>query len=205
MVINMGGSGFAGRGAPELAVRLARCLAPFAARWRYSRWQNSSKMPAVGHPPGRQPFQRLFCHHNPTVEALVSPACPSLSLRRWTPQLQPSLRDDLAARVLALYHRAHGRFRWIPVRATSTTTTEKEADAGNHESRFTVGDKASAGLYQLRKEYGVGGSPLGIDARRGSFINLFRTVIAAKWRPSVPAEADTTTGRLTISYAVNTY
>jgi uncharacterized protein (TIGR02217 family) len=112
------------------------------------------------------------------------------------------LRDDLAARVLALYHRAYGKFAGFRVRCADDFSTN------NHTGAPTATDwvlpKISSGVYQLIKGYGSGATPLGIGL---PYRNLYKpvsgTVLVSK--NDVPLSSgvsvDYTTGRVTITPA----
>jgi len=123
-------------------------------------------------------------------------------LRRWTLNFT-LLRDDLAARVLALYHRAYGRFAGFRVRDVDDYNSSASG-RGAITNLDQTATRISAGIYQLRKEYGAGGSPLGIGRpARIVYKPVSGTVIAAKNGVSISSglSVDTTTGRLTISPA----
>ena len=83
-----------------------------------------------------------------------------LPRRRWTINYT-LLRDDLAARVLALYHRAYQQlagFRVYDVDDHNSSASGR-GTITNLDQPLT---RLSAGIYQLRKEYGSGATPLGI-------------------------------------------
>lgn len=67
---------------------------------------------------------------------------------------------DLWARVLALYHRAYCMYAGFRVRCMDDFSTN------NHTGIPTVSDQTltrlSAGVYQLRKEYGAGATPIAV-------------------------------------------
>jgi uncharacterized protein (TIGR02217 family) len=121
-------------------------------------------------------------------------------MRRWTINFT-LLRDDLAARVLALYHRAYGRFSGFRVRDVDDYNSSATGRAAITMLDQTL-TRLSAGIYQLRKEYGAGGTPLGIGRpARIVYKPVYGTVIAAKNGGAISSglSVDTTTGLVTIS------
>lgn len=123
-------------------------------------------------------------------------------VRRWTINFT-LLRDDLAARVLALYHRAYGRYAGFRVRDVDDYNSSSSG-RGAITDLDQVATRLSSGIYQLRKEYGAGGSPLGIGRpARIVYKPVSGTVIAAKNGVTISSglSVDTTTGRLTITPA----
>jgi uncharacterized protein (TIGR02217 family) len=115
------------------------------------------------------------------------------------------LRDDLAARVLALYHRAYGKFAGFRVRCADDFSTN--AHTGVPTATDWVLPKISSGVYQLIKGYGGGATPLSIGL---PYRNLYKpvagTVLVSK--NDVPLSSgvsvDYTTGRVTITPAPTT-
>mgnify|MGYP000946651648 FL=1 len=123
-------------------------------------------------------------------------------MRRWTINFT-LLRDDLAARVLALYHRAYGRYAGFRVRDVDDYNS-----SATGRGTITMLDqpltRLAAGIYQLRKEYGAGGTPLGIGRpARVIYKPVSGTVIAAKNGVSISSglSVDITTGVVTVSPA----
>ena len=123
-------------------------------------------------------------------------------MRRWTINFT-LLRDDLAARVLALYHRAYGRYAGFRVRDVDDYNS-----SATGRGTITMLDqpltRLAAGVYQLRKEYGSGGTPLGIGRpARVVYKPVSGTVIAAKNGVLISSglTVDTATGQITISPA----
>ena len=123
-------------------------------------------------------------------------------MRRWTINFT-LLRDDLAARVLALYHRAYGRYAGFRVRDVDDYNS-----SATGRGTITMLDqpltRLAAGIYQLRKEYGAGGTPLGIGRpARIVYKPVSGTVIAAKNGVSISSglSVDITTGVVTVSPA----
>lgn len=123
-------------------------------------------------------------------------------MRRWTINFT-LLRDDLAARVLALYHRAYGRYAGFRVRDVDDYNS-----SATGRGTITMLDqpltRLSAGIYQLRKEYGAGGTPLGIGRpARIVYKPVSGTVIAAKNGVLISSgmSVDITTGIVTVSPA----
>lgn len=107
---------------------------------------------------------------------------------------------DLWARVLALYHRAYGMYAGFRVSCLDDFSTR------DHTGTPTATDQTltrlSAGVYQLRKEYGAGATPIaiGLPAR-----TLFKPV-AGTTRIAVGAltytsgfTTDTATGQVTFA------
>jgi uncharacterized protein (TIGR02217 family) len=115
------------------------------------------------------------------------------------------LRDDLAARVLALYHRAYGKFAGFRVRCADDFSTN--AHTGVPTATDWVLPKISNGVYQLIKGYGSGATPLGIGL---PYRNLYKpvsgTVLVSKndVTLSLGVSIDYTTGRVTIIPAPTT-
>ena len=121
-------------------------------------------------------------------------------MRRWTINFT-LLRDDLAARVLALYHRAYGRFAGFRVRDVDDYNSSASGRGAISTLDQTI-TRISAGVYQLRKEYGAGGTPLGIGLpARVIYKPVSGTLIAAKNGVTISSgmTVDTTTGLVTIS------
>lgn len=123
-------------------------------------------------------------------------------MRRWTINFT-LMRDDLAARVLALYHRAYGRFSGFRVRDVDDYNSSATGRAAITMLDQTL-TRLSAGIYQLRKEYGAGGTPLGIGRpARIVYKPVSGTVIAAKNGVLISSGmiVDHATGQITISPA----
>ena len=123
-------------------------------------------------------------------------------MRRWTINFT-LLRDDLAARVLALYHRAYGKFAGFRVRDFDDYNSSASGRAAITMLDQTL-TRLSAGIYQLRKEYGAGGTPLGIGRpARIVYKPVSGTVIAAKNGVLISSGmiVDYATGQITISPA----
>ncbi|WP_299163531.1 DUF2460 domain-containing protein [Accumulibacter sp.] len=115
------------------------------------------------------------------------------------------LRDDLAARVLALYHRAYGKFAGFRVRCADDFSTNA------HISTPTPTDwvlpKISSGVYQLIKGYGGGGTPLAIGLPyRNLYKPVFGTVVVSRNDVTLSSgvAVDYATGRVTITPAPTT-
>ncbi|MBE2260637.1 MAG: DUF2460 domain-containing protein [Rhodobacteraceae bacterium] len=115
------------------------------------------------------------------------------------------LRDDLAARVLALYHRAYGKYAGFRVRCADDFSTN--AHIGTPTPTDWVLPKISSGVYQLIKGYGSGAAPLGIGL---PYRNLYKpvsgTVILSKNDVTLSSgvSVDDATGRVTITPAPTT-
>lgn len=111
------------------------------------------------------------------------------------------LRDDLAARVLALYHRAFGKYAGFRVRCEDDFSTAADGRSAHNEADQTL-TRLSAGVYQLRKEYGSGATPLGIGRpARIIYKPVAGTVlIAVNGTPkSTGISVNAATGQVTIS------
>jgi len=111
------------------------------------------------------------------------------------------LRDDLAARVLALYHRAFGKYAGFRVRCEDDFSTSADGRSAHNEADQTL-TRLSAGVYQLRKEYGSGATPLGIGRpARIIYKPVAGTVlIAVNGTPkSTGISVNAATGQVTIS------
>lgn len=122
--------------------------------------------------------------------------------RMWTINFT-LLRDDLASRVLSLYHRVFGRYAGFRVRCEDDCTTRTDG-----RSAPTKDDQAltyvSSGVYQLQKTYGLGATALGIGRpSRVIYKPVAGTTVIAKNGTLVSSgvTVDTTTGRVTISPA----
>ena len=123
-------------------------------------------------------------------------------MRKWTINFT-LLRDDLAARVLALYHRAYGRYAGFRVRDVDDYNSSASGRGAITTLDQTL-TRISAGIYQLRKEYGAGGTPLGIGRpARIVYKPVSGTVIAAKNGVTISSglSVNTATGQITISPA----
>lgn len=123
-------------------------------------------------------------------------------MRRWTINFT-LMRDDLAARVLALYHRAYGKYAGFRVRDFDDYNSSATGRAAITMLDQTL-TRLSAGIYQLRKEYGAGGTPLGIGRpARIVYKPVSGTVIAAKNGVLISSGmiVDYATGQITISPA----
>jgi uncharacterized protein (TIGR02217 family) len=123
-------------------------------------------------------------------------------MRRWTINFT-LLRDDLAARVLALYHRAYGSFAGFRVRDVDDYNTSASGRGAITTLDQTL-TRISSGVYQLRKEYGSGATPLGIGRpARIIYKPVSGTLIAAKNGVTIASgiSVDTATGLITITPA----
>jgi uncharacterized protein (TIGR02217 family) len=113
------------------------------------------------------------------------------------------LRDDLAARVLSLYHRVYGRYAGFRVRCVddcNSSTTGRGAITTLDQTLTLI----SSGVYQLRKQYGAGGTPIGIGLpQRIIYKPVAGTLIVAKNGVTVSSgvSLNTTNGQVTISPA----
>ena len=112
------------------------------------------------------------------------------------------LRDDLAARVLALYHRAYGSLAGFRVRCADDFSTNAHTGAPTALDQPTT--YISSGVYQLLKQYGSGATPLGIGLpTRTIYKPVAATVkIAVNGTPlGAGISVDDTTGRVTLTPA----
>lgn len=115
------------------------------------------------------------------------------------------LRDELAAKVLALYHRAYGMYAGFRVKCLDDFSTNANVLAPTMTD--WVLPKISSGIYQLVKGYGIGATPLGIGM---PYRNLYKpvtgSVLIAKDGVSLVSgvTVDYTTGRVIISPAPTT-
>ena len=120
--------------------------------------------------------------------------------RRWSINFT-LLRDDLASRVLALYHRADGTLAGFRVRCHDDYSTAADGRSAPNELDQTL-TRLSSGVYQLRKEYGSGATPLGIGRpARILYKPVAGTVlIAVNGTPKATGiSVNTATGQVTIS------
>lgn len=115
------------------------------------------------------------------------------------------LRDDLYARVLALYHRAYGKFAGFRVRCADDFSTN--AHTGAPTATDWVLPQISSGVYQLIKGYGSGATPLGIGL---PYRNLYKpvsgTVVVSKDDITLVSgvSVDHASGQVTITPAPTT-
>ena len=110
------------------------------------------------------------------------------------------LRDDLSARVLALYHRAYGRYAGFRVRCADDFSSNAHVAAPTALDQPTT--YISSGVYQLPKEYGAGAPPLGIGRpRRTIYKPVANTVLIAVNGTPLGAgiSVNTTNGRVTLT------
>ena len=107
------------------------------------------------------------------------------------------LWDDL----LALYHRAYGKYAGFRVKCLDdfTTASDHTSAAADDDQTLT---RLSAGIYQLRKEYGAGGTPISIGLpERTIFKPVTGTIKIAVTGLTYTTgfTVDTTTGQVTFS------
>lgn len=108
---------------------------------------------------------------------------------------------DYWSRVLALYHRAHGKYAGFRVKCLDDYTTN------NHTSSPTSTDQTldlvSTGIYQLRKEYGAGGTPIARGLpERTIYKPVTSTTLVAVSDVTIPVSGytvDTVTGQVTFA------
>lgn len=122
--------------------------------------------------------------------------------RRWTINYT-LLRDDLQARVLALYHRAFQSLAGFRVYDTDDHNSSASGRGAISSLDQTL-TRVAAGIYQLRKEYGNGAAPLSIGRpSRVIYKPVAGSLVVAKNGVAVGSGVtlDSTTGRVTISPA----
>ncbi len=108
------------------------------------------------------------------------------------------LRDDLAEQVLGLYHRAYGTYAGFRVKCVDDFSTYQNRGVPTaFDYTLTL---VSAGVYQLVKGYGTGGTPLGIGL---PYRNLYKPVAGTtvvgvnSVAPTLGWSVSTTTGLVT--------
>lgn len=113
-------------------------------------------------------------------------------------------KDDLATKLLALWHRAYGRYAGFRVRAMDDYTTNGLIAPPTAFDQLLA--TVSSGVYQLRKEYGVGASGIDIGRPwRTIFKPVAGSVLVGIRNPITGDNAitawsvDTTTGKVTLS------
>lgn len=113
-------------------------------------------------------------------------------------------RGELETELLALYHRAHGRYAGFRVKAHDdyTTNAGTRAPTAFDQSLALV----SAGVYQLQKAYGAGGTPLDIGLPVRTIFKPVAGTTKVGIRNSISGDhavtawtVDTTTGRVTFA------
>lgn len=112
-------------------------------------------------------------------------------------------RADVGAKVLNLYHRCYGKFAGFRVKALDDFTTAADGRSPPNEADQVL-TRLSAGVYQLRKEYGLDAAGLGIGRPARTIFKPVAgtTLIAVNGTPkSSGVSVDTTTGRVTLSPA----
>lgn len=115
------------------------------------------------------------------------------------------MRDDMMARVLAVYHRAYGMYAGFRVKCVDDFSTNNHRDVPT--STDWILPKISNGVYQLIKGYGSGGTPLAIGL---PYRNIYKpqtgTVLVSKDNVTLSSgvTVDYSTGRVTISPAPTT-
>lgn len=114
-----------------------------------------------------------------------------------------TIQSDLWARVLAMYHRAYGKFAGFRVKCLDDYSTNNLTGTPTPLDE-TLANTAS-GIYQLRNFYGTNGTALaGVGyPSRTIFKPVAGTVVAAKNGVTISSglSVDTTTGLITISPA----
>jgi uncharacterized protein (TIGR02217 family) len=114
--------------------------------------------------------------------------------------------SDLWTRVIALYHRAYGIYAGFRVKCLDDFTTNGNTGVPTPFDQPTT--LISAGVFQLTKQYGLGGTPLGIGLPKRTIYkpvaNTVRVAIGALEILNSPVlnwTVDTTTGRVYFSAA----
>jgi len=124
----------------------------------------------------------------------------NLPMRSFTIQFT-SLRDDIIKRVLDLYDRAHGRYAGFRVRWPDDCTTRTDGRSAPTAIDQTL-VRISAGVYQMQKAYGQGGTPSGAGLPvRTIYKPVSGTALVAVGGVSWASgwTLDSTTGRITFS------
>lgn len=110
---------------------------------------------------------------------------------------------DLWNEIVALYHRAYGRFAGFRVRAIDDYSTNGHTGAPTNIDQTLA--LVSTGIYQLQKQYGAGGTPLDIGLPvRTLFKPVSGTVLVAVGGVAIHSSMitiDTTDG--TVTFAAN--
>ena len=108
-------------------------------------------------------------------------------------------KGDIYEQILALYHRAYGKFKGFRVRAMDDYSTN--GATGTPTASDQLLPRLSAGVYQLQKTYGATG------ASRTIYKPVSGTVVLAGDGLSIPEAlvdgftVDTTTGQITVDPA----
>jgi len=108
--------------------------------------------------------------------------------------------------VLALYHRAYGRYAGFRVRCSDDFSTNGRIGTPTaFDQTLTL---VSAGVYQLLKAYGAGATPLGIGlptrtlfkpVANTTHVGIVNTVTGSQTPPAAAWAVDTVTGRVTFA------
>jgi uncharacterized protein (TIGR02217 family) len=109
-------------------------------------------------------------------------------------------QSDLWTRVLGLYHRAYGMFGGFRVKTIDDFSTN--GNTGTPTASDQVMLLVSAGVYQLQKQYGTGGTPLSIGLPvRTIFKPVASTTVIGLSGVATPNgwTVDTTTGLVTFA------
>ena len=104
-------------------------------------------------------------------------------------------KGDIYEQILALYHRAYGKFKGFRVRAMDDYSTNGATGTPTDSDQLLT--RLSAGVYQLQKTYGATG------ASRTIYKPVAGSVVIAKNGTLVASgvTVDTTTGQVTITPA----
>lgn len=108
--------------------------------------------------------------------------------------------DSLYAQVLNLYHRAYGRYAGFRAKCLDDYTTHGETGAPTGTDQTLT--RVSAGVYQLRKQYGTDGAALSVGyPERTIYKPVAGTVVVAVDGVPQPSgwSVNTATGRVTFA------
>lgn len=113
-------------------------------------------------------------------------------------------KQGLHAQILALYHRAYGRFAGFRVQAIDDDSTNGQTGTPTAFDQLLA--TVSAGVYQLQKAYGAGGTPIAIGRPvRTIHKPVTGTTLVGIRNPTTGDHVitawtvDTTTGRVTLA------
>ncbi len=112
------------------------------------------------------------------------------------------LRDDLAARVLAMYHRAYGMYAGFRVRCADDYSTAADGRSAPSATDCDL-PLLSAGVYQMAKEYGAGAAGIALGRPKRIIYKpvtgTAKLAISGLEAPAFGFSASTTTGQVTLS------
>jgi len=113
------------------------------------------------------------------------------------------LRAQIGSQIQSLHRRAHGRYAGFRVACLDDRSTHADGVSAPTPLDHPL-PRLSAGVYQLVKRYGVGGTPIGLGyPTRTLFKPVAGSVVVAKNSVQIVSgvTVDTTNGRVTISPA----